>query len=64
MNQYELIESDLRMIRSMFAVLKKAAAVNGVRSVEIVFVGKGGDTITVGYGEAGEPAVTRIVASP
>ncbi len=55
----ELIASDLLMIKTMFDVLESAAKITNVSDVRIVFKGDG-DTITIGFGQHGEPAVLCV----
>lgn len=57
----ELIEADLRQTLEMFQVLSHGAGVGGVHHIEIRFRSDGEtDTIIVGYGEQGEPAIIGI----
>lgn len=56
----ELTSADLRMASEMFGILDLAAIVEFVESVTITFRGDGGDTITIGYGESGNPAILEI----
>lgn len=60
----ELIESDLRMIISVFAQLECLATIDGVHDVEIRIKNECDDTIVIGYGENGDPAVLDVEELP
>lgn len=58
----ELIEADLKLAHEMFAVLDKAAGVEGCRWVQITCKCDGdADTLVIGYGESGEPAILDVI---
>lgn len=56
----ELTKADLEMVLEVFQKLELIAAIDNVFSVEITISGEGGDHITIGYGEAGEPAILDV----
>lgn len=56
----ELTEADLNMICAMFGILVAGAAVEHVTAITITFHAEGGDVITIGYGETGDPAVLCV----
>lgn len=56
----ELTKADLKMVIEMMDKLDLCAGVTGVHEVEIHFRGEGGDYITLGYGESGEPAILDV----
>lgn len=56
----ELIRADLLMILDIFNQLEILAAIDGVHDAEIRIKNECGDTIVVGYGENGDPAVLDV----
>lgn len=59
-DRMELVKADLIMVMEVFDQLDKVASINGVHQVSIQVKNDCGDIITIGYGEAGEPAILDV----
>lgn len=59
----ELIAADLKLALAMFEILDSIATLPSLTEIEIMFRTEGGDAITVGYGESGNPAILAVYAA-